>query len=174
MRSPASSLVRIGKIIGPHGLRGMLKVHLYSGDDRTLRAVAEVMIGQPAGEMQPLRIAGLQNHGRRVLLLPEGVRNINDVLSLVGGDILVRRDQLPEPDEDEYYWADLIGLTVVTDDGRELGTLREIIETGSNDVYVVLGGEKEYLIPAIGDVVRDIDLDAGTMTVTPLDGLLDL
>jgi 16S rRNA processing protein RimM len=87
---------------------------------------------------------------------------------------MARRDQLPETDEGEYYWVDLIGLRVVTDDGAELGTLREIIETGSNDVYVVQGREKEYLIPALADVVSSIDLEAGTMTVTPLDGLLDL
>jgi 16S rRNA processing protein RimM len=81
---------------------------------------------------------------------------------------------LPKPDEGEYYWADLIGLRVSTEAGDDLGTLREIIETGSNDVYVVKGACREFLIPATDDVVRGIDLDAGTMTVSPLEGMLDL
>ena len=111
---------------------------------------------------------------RKTLVSLKGYGTINDVLPLVGGELLVRRDQFPETDPDEYYWADLIGLRVVADGGNQLGLLKEIIETGSNDVYVVQGGEKEYLIPALEDVILNIDLAAGTMTVAPPDGLLDL
>jgi len=173
MSSP-SDLLAIGKITGTHGIRGTVKVHLFSGDDSTLRAVKELVLRHGDGRQQTLTVVALQGHGRKTLLSLKGYGSINDVLPLVGGDLMARRDQLPETDEGEYYWVDLIGLRVVTDDGAELGTLREIIETGSNDVYVVQGREKEYLIPALADVVSSIDLEAGTMTVTPLDGLLDL
>jgi 16S rRNA processing protein RimM len=81
---------------------------------------------------------------------------------------------LPEPEDGEYYWCDLIGLTVATVDGLELGTLREIFETGSSDIYVVRSAEREYLIPAIADVISRIDLKEGRMLITPLEGLLDL
>jgi len=172
--SSASDLLTIGKITGTHGIRGMVKVYLYSGDDSTLRAADELILRRSDGRQQTISILGLQGHGRKTLLTLKGCGSINEALPLVGGELLVRRDQFPEPDEDEYYWADLIGLRVVTDDGADLGTLREIIETGSNDVYVVQGREKEFLIPALDDVVRDIDLEAGTMTVALLDGLLDL
>jgi len=173
MSSP-SDLLAIGKITGTHGIRGMVKVHLYSGDDHTLRAVDGLVLRHGDGRQQTISVVGLQGHGRKTLLSLKGYGSIDDALPLVGGELVVRRDQLPEPAEDEYYWADLIGLKVVTDDGADLGTLREIIETGSNDVYVIQGMEKELLIPALADVVRDIDLEAGTMTVTLLDGLLEL
>jgi len=167
-------LVTIGRITGTHGIKGMVKVHLHSGDDATLRAVDRLLLQRTDGRRETVVIAGMQAHGRKTLLSLEGYGTINDVLPLVGGDILVRRDQLPEPEADEYYWTDLIGLRVVTESGDELGMIREIIATGSNDVYVVKGGEKEYLLPATEEVVKDVDLGAGLMTVAPLDGMLDL
>lgn len=171
--SSASELLVIGKITGTHGIKGMVKVHLYSGDDRTLRAATEIVLRHGDGRQQTLTIVRLQGHGRKTLLTIKDYASITEALTLVGGELVARRDQFPEPDQDEYYWADLVGLNVVTDDGVELGTLKEIIETGSNDVYVVQGKGKEFLIPALSDVVRDVDLEAGTMTVTPLDGLFD-
>ena len=172
--SSASELLVIGKITGTHGIKGMVKVHLYSGDDRTLRASPEIVLRHGDGRQQTLTVVGLQGRGRKTLLTIKGYSSITEALSLVGGELVARRDQFPEPDEDEYYWADLVGLRVVTDDGIELGTLKEIMETGSNDVYVVQGKGKEFLIPALSDVVREVDLEAGTMTVTTLDGLFDL
>ena len=74
----------------------------------------------------------------------------------------------------EYYWRDLVGLRVVTDQGEMLGTLTEIIATGSNDVYVVQGREREYLIPALEEVVLEVNLDDGVMKVSPPEGLFDL
>ncbi len=172
--SDPSELLTIGKITGTHGIKGMVKVYLYSGDDRTLRAVEEFTLRHSNGVVQSVSVVALQGHGRKTLVSLKGYGTINDVLPLVGGELLVRRDQFPETDPDEYYWADLIGLRVVTDGGNQLGLLKEIIETGSNDVYVVQGGEKEYLIPALEDVILNIDLAAGTMIVAPPDGLLDL
>ena len=169
-----SKLVTIGRITGTHGIRGLVKVHLYSGDDATLRSVGQVLLSRVDGSRHYVTPTGIQGHGRKMLLSLAGYHGINEVLPLVGGDLLVRRDQLPEPDEGEYYWTDLIGLRVSTEAGDDLGTLREIIETGSNDVYVVKGAGREFLIPATDDVVRGIDLDAGTMTVTPFEGMLDL
>jgi len=86
----------------------------------------------------------------------------------------VRQDQLPETGDDEYYWKDLIGLSVVTCNGLWLGKITRIMETGANDVYLVKNGKQEYLIPAIADVIQRVDLTSGTMTITPLEGLLEL
>jgi len=96
------------------------------------------------------------------------------VLSLTGREVYIRRDQFPELSDGEYYWCDLIGLVVQSEDGETLGELVDIFETGSNDVYVVAAGEREILIPATEEVVLDVDLDAGRMVVRPPDGLLDL
>jgi len=100
--------------------------------------------------------------------------DINQVLTLNGSELYVGLSQLPVPDEDEYYWRDLIGLAVVTDQGLELGTIVDIFETGSSDIYVVRGETKEYLIPAIADVITLVDVPGKKMIITPLDGLLDL
>jgi 16S rRNA processing protein RimM len=81
---------------------------------------------------------------------------------------------MPELSEGEFYWSDLLGLKVVTDGGECLGVVADIIVTGSNDVYVVKNGKREYMIPALEDVVLDINLDEGIMTVSPPEGLLDL
>jgi 16S rRNA processing protein RimM len=113
-------------------------------------------------------------HGKKVLITLKEFDNINQVLPLVGREVYALREQLPELSPDEYYWCDLLGLRVVTVGGEALGTLRDIIATGSNDVYVVSEGTREYLIPALEDVVVNIDLDAGVMTVSPPEGLLDL
>jgi 16S rRNA processing protein RimM len=95
------------------------------------------------------------------------------VAGLVGSQLLVDRNQLPPLPDGEYYWCDLLGMTVVLDDGSPLGEITDIIATGSNDVYVVKSGEREVLVPAIEDVVLNIDPVAGEMRVALLEGLLD-
>lgn len=169
-----AGLVPIGRITGTHGIRGMVKVHLYAGDASTLTVDTDILLDRADGRQQPLTVTVLHAHGRKTLLSFHGFASINDVLPLVGGELLVRRDQLPEPDDGEFYWDDLIGLRVLTLEGAELGTLREIMETGSNDVYVVRGSGREVLLPATEEVIRKVDLAAGTMTVALLDGMLDL
>jgi len=104
----------------------------------------------------------------------KGFDNINQVLSLSGREVYVRRDQFPELPEDEFYWCDLLGLDVQTEDGETLGELVDIFETGSNDVYVVKAGDREILIPATDEVVLAVNLDDKKMIIRPPDGLLDL
>ena len=115
-------------------------------------------------------------HGGKILLTLAGYSSIDQAQSLVGAELLLRRDQLPATEPDEYYWQDLLGLAVQTDKGQRLGSIREILETGANDVYLVRdeATRREYLIPAIARVINSIDLQAGVMTITPLEGLLDL
>ena len=80
-----------------------------------------------------------------------------------------------ELEEDEYFIADLIGLTVMDESGKELGVLKDVLETGANDVYIVqMKSGRELMLPAIGDCILDVDLEGGTMTVHVLDGLMDL
>jgi 16S rRNA processing protein RimM len=94
--------------------------------------------------------------------------------SVVGMVVSLPEDQLPTPDEHEFYYYEIVGFRVLTTAGEEIGTIRETFPTGSNDVWVVRNGPREHLIPVIADVVRAIDRAAGTVTVEPLSGLLDL
>jgi len=92
---------------------------------------------------------------------------------MVGKEVFVPEEALPPTAEGEYYYYQLIGLRVEGVDGRAFGVLRAILDTGSNDVYVVKGDDREILIPAIAEVIREVDLQHGKMIVDPPEGLLD-
>ena len=107
------------------------------------------------------------------MLKLRGVDTPEEAKRLVGHDVLITRSAAPPLPEGSYYQADLVGLRVVTDEGRELGRVAEIWETGANDVYVVRGEQEEWLLPATREVVRGIDLAAEIMLVRPLEGMID-
>lgn len=174
MEHERTTLIAVGRISGPHGVRGQLRLHSYSGNIETLRAVREIVLAMADGTTGQFRLMHAALHGSKILLTIAEIASADDAKRLTGAELLVSQEQLPATGDDEYYWKDLIGLTVVTDQGVGLGKLSRIMETGANDVYVVEGDGKEYLIPAIVDVIQLIDLAAGTMTITPLEGLLDL
>ena len=164
----------IGKVTATHGVRGQLRIVSYSGDYGNISKLKNIVLQGPNGETETVKIASSAVHCKKLLVTLQGYNDINQVQHLVGREIYAERDQLPELVEGEYYWCDLIGLKVVTSGGVHLGELHDIMATGSNDVYLVRSGEKEYLIPAIEDVVVEVNLAAGVMTVSPLEGLLEL
>lgn len=168
------ALIPVGKIIGPHGIRGLLKVFSYSGNLESLRAARTITLKSPSGETQELGIKNAALHAGKLILGLQGYDEIDRVLPFVGNEICLLRSQLPEPDENEYYWCDLIGLEVVTPDGTELGAITDIFDNGSNDIYVVRNEKREYLVPAIASVIDSVDLEGRKMVITPLEGLLDL
>jgi len=86
--------------------------------------------------------------------------------------VLIDPADLPPLEADEYYWQDILGMRVVSETGEDVGTIKEIVPTGSNDVYVVQKGAQEFLIPATKDVIMSIDIEAHTMVIHPLEGLV--
>jgi len=167
-------LITVGKITGTHGIKGLLKVYSFSGNVESLQSAGTVFLKGKDGLLSEYSVRSVAVHGGGFILGLNDFSDINQVLCLNGSELCLKRSQLPIPDEDEYYWRDLIGLSVYTDQGIELGTLVDIFETGSSDIYVVRGSSKEYLIPAIADVIASIDMAAKKMIITPLEGLLDL
>lgn len=110
-----------------------------------------------------------------VILKFKEFNDINEIEKYKGKDLLINRDQAVKLAPNENFIVDLIGLKVVTDEGVEFGTLKDVMETGANDVYIIDGNDgKEYLFPAIKQCILNIDLEAGVITVHILDGLLDL
>ncbi len=167
-------MVPIGKIVGTHGIKGLLKVYSYSGNIQSLQAAETAFLKGKDGTLREYSVKSVSAHTGGFILGLDDFSDINQVLSLSGSELCLKLSQLPAPDENEYYWRDLIGLDVFTDQGVELGALVDIFETGSSDIYVVRGISKEYLIPAIADVIARVDIPGKKMIITPLDGLLDL
>jgi 16S rRNA processing protein RimM len=165
--------LRLGTVAGTHGIRGGLRVRTFSGEYDVLVSIETVRLLKPDGTSAQMEVASVRPHGRQAVLTFKGLDSINLVTGLVGSELWVDREQLPPLPEGEYYWCDLIGMTVLLEDGRRLGEIASIIPTGSNDVYVVDTGEREVLVPAIEDVVLNIDPAAGSMRVALLEGLLD-
>lgn len=167
-------LVPVGKITGTHGIKGLLKVYSYSGNIQSLQSAATVFLKAKDGSLCEYVIKSVAAHSGGFIVAFNGYSDINQVQFMSGSELCLKLSQLPVPDDGEYYWRDLIGLAVQTDQGAELGTLVDIFETGSSDIYVVRDGTKEYLIPAIADVIAHVDIPGKKMIITPLEGLLDL
>ena len=172
--SSSKKMVVIGKIQATQGIRGQLRVIPFAGDASSISKLESVTLKSPTGVMEEFPVVSAKAHGKRVILTLKPFDNINQVLHLVGREIYADRGTLPELPSDEYYWSDLLGLQGVTEEGEALGELVDIIETGSNDVYVVKLNGREVLIPALEDVVLAVDLAAKSMTVSLPEGLLDL
>jgi 16S rRNA processing protein RimM len=172
--SSSTKPVLIGKVQATHGIKGQLRIVPFSGEVESFLPLRSVMIKSPAGKLETFEVTTVSPHGKRVLLRLKEFDNINQVLHLVGRELYVERSQLPKLPEGEFYWSDLLGMAVVTDLGESLGKLVDIIVTGSNDVYVVQGDKGEFLIPALEDVILEVDVDSKRMLVSPPEGLLDL
>ena len=164
MQQPTDQFVTVGRISGVFGLRGWVKV-FSDTDPRDHIVQFDPWYVRIGGQWREMRIADGHAQGKGVVALLDGIDDRDAASALVGADIAVRREQLPELAQGEYYWSDLIGLNVVTVDGVELGTVDRLMETGANDVLVVKG-ERERLIPYLpGQVITEVDLDNGLLRV---------
>jgi len=155
----------IGKVVKAHGLRGHLKVLPYGETFSTLSAEEKITANLPDGNSLTLTVVEIRPHQKTFLLISREIDTVEEAHLLVGAELCVPESRLPPTASGEFYWYQLIGLEVVNTEGQKLGTLEEIIETGSNDVYVVRRGREEILVPAIEEVVRDVDLQRRLMTV---------
>ena len=161
----------IGKIVNTHGVKGEVRVLPSTDDVKRFGKLKEVKVENRT--MTTYEIETVRYHKNFVLLKFKGVDNMNEAELLKNSLLKIdRKDALPLK-KDEYYQCDLYGLKVVTDTGRDLGKLTDILITGSNDVYIVGNKEKEILIPAIKQCILKVDLEAGEMLVHLLEGLED-
>jgi len=161
----------IGRIVKSCGLKGLMKAVSYLESNDKVQDLDEVYLGFGNDRKGPFKLKGVRSRGKSFFLEIEGVENLQGANALTGCVVLIPADRLEKLPEGEYYWHDMIGLKVVTEEGRILGVIEAIFPTGSNDVYVCSGGEREVLLPGIADVIRKIDIDRGMMVVTLLEGL---
>lgn len=165
--------LRVGVISSTHGIRGEVKVYPTTDDPERFLDLDEVIL-DTGREHKILEIEGVKFFKNQVILKFKGYDNINDIEKYLKKDLLVDREHAVELGENENFIADLIDMEVVTDEGKGLGTLTDVIETGANDVYAVKTPEgKEILLPAIRDCILDVNVDEKRMTVHVMEGLLD-
>ena len=168
--------VALGRIAKAHGIRGEVSVEpwLECGDALAPGARLWLREGKGEGENRPVRVETSRPHGRRVLIRLEGVSDRDGAEALVHAEIHVDRRRLPPLKEDEYLWEDLVGLVVVDDEGNSVGRLTGILATGphgENELLVVQAGDEEVLLPMTREVVREVDLEGGRMSVSVPEGL---
>lgn len=165
-------MLQVGVITQTHGVHGEVKVFPTTDDAERFKELKQVILDTGKGTLS-LEIQAVKFFKQYVILKFKGIDNINDIERYKRCPLLVTRDEAVELEEDEYFIADMIGLTVATEDGDVLGTLKDVIRTGANDVYVIQSDRYgEVLLPAIKDCILDVDIQGGRMKVHLLDGLV--
>lgn len=164
-------MVRVGKIVNTHGHRGAVKVQHLTDFPEDFEDFIQVFTYEK-GKKEILTISSVKYQHRNIILALDEIKDMNKAQLLKGKYLFVNREDLKELPQDHYYLVDLLGLKVYEDD-KYLGQIKDFIETGSNDVYVVRDGKKEILIPALKRVVLRVDLEERIMKVKMLEGSLD-
>jgi 16S rRNA processing protein RimM len=165
-------LVELGPIVNIHGIRGELRLLPHNPESDAAAAGVAVVLLDRTGGRETRRVRAARPHKRFVLLQLDGVTDANTAATLVGRTVAVPRSALPPPGDGRVYHADLLGCAVVTTAGDALGTVREMMVTGSNDVCVVRDGRREVLVPLVADVIASIDVAGRRVVVHPIPGLL--
>lgn len=167
------NLFQVGIISSTHGIKGEVKVFPTTDDAKRFKRLKEVLL-DTGKEKICLEIESVKFFKQFVILKFKDYDSINDIEKYKGKSLFVTRENAVKLKKDEYFIADLIGMKVENEDGTFSGTLKDVIETGANDVYTVLCGDgKEVLIPAIKDCILSVDLENNEMKVHLLEGLLD-
>ena len=163
--------LQVGVISSTHGIRGEVKVFPTTDDPARFKKLKIVLL-DTGKELTELEVQSVKFFKQFVILKFRGIDNINDIEIYKGKSLLVPREDAVELEENEYYIADLIGMEVVTDE-REFGILRDVMETGANEVYIIDSKEHgEVLIPAIRDCILDVDVENRRMKIRLMDGLI--
>ncbi|MFN8532650.1 MAG: ribosome maturation factor RimM [Dehalococcoidia bacterium] len=157
----------VGQVVGSHGLRGEVKVHLETDFPDRLKRGRTVTVGDAIYRIRACRI-----NGSAATLSLTGVDDRTAADALRGQFLVVAKNALPPLDEGRFYYYQLIGLQAVGTDGADYGVLVEIVATGANDVYVIRGEHGDMHIPAVDDVVLSVDLEAGRIVIAPLAGMV--
>ncbi len=165
-------MLQVGVITATHGVRGEVKV-FPTTDDTARFKKSQILILDTGRERLTLKVRNVKFFKQFVILKFEGIDNINDIEKYKRCPLLVRREDAVPLEDDEYFIADMIGILVETEDGDTFGTLKDVIKTGANDVYVIASETHgEVLIPAIKECILEVDIEAGRMKIHLMEGLL--
>jgi len=158
----AQKYVALGYVAAVHGLKGWVNVHSWTRPKEALFDYQPWLLGD---DKRPVKLLEARQQGKGLVALLSAAQDRDQARALVGQQIFVKREHMPETATGEYYWTDLVGLEVLTLKGEALGRVERLLETGANDVLVIRG-DREHLVPFVqGQYVTGVDLAAGRMEV---------
>nr|CAA6824973.1 MAG: 16S rRNA processing protein RimM [uncultured Thiotrichaceae bacterium] len=164
MQPDNDSMITLGKINGVFGVKGWMKVYSYTAEQNDILSYKNWYLQQD-GQWQKVKLLKGQRQGKGIVASIEGIVDRDQALALQGTLIGTLREALPKLSNDQFYWSDLAGLSVVTVDGQQLGEISHLFETGANDVMVVKGDRERWLPWLMNDVVKLVDLNEGIVQV---------
>jgi 16S rRNA processing protein RimM len=165
--------LNVGKIIGTHGIKGEVKVLSDSAfkDERFRKG--QMLYVKREGNMEPITIDSHRSHKNLELITFNHYQNINDVLSYLGAEVYVDRNDLPELDGDEYYYDDLIGMSVRNSQGETLGIVEDIAEVPQGEILIIRKTDgSEAWVPFVSEFIKDVDCKQKIIIIEPIEGLL--
>ena len=166
----------VGRIVNTHGIRGEVRVLSTTDFEEERFAVGNKLAAFKKDDKKPtwVTIDSMRRHKNFILLTFEGMNNINLVEPFKEGMLKVTKDQMTDDllEENEFFFHEIIGCTVISEEGETIGVVTEILQTGANDVWVVKGSKKEHYIPYIEDIVKDIDVRDKKIVIHVMEGLL--
>lgn len=165
---------QIGGIVKPHGVRGEMKVYPMTDEPERFRKLKNVIVQKKNGAEETRKVESARFFKNMVILHLSGIESCDEAEAYRGAALFVERKDAVALKENEYFIADLMGLSVFLDDGTPFGELTDVLQTGANDVYEVkLPDGKTVLIPAIKDCIRSVRVEEGRMEIHLLPGLMD-
>lgn len=165
-------LLQVGVISSTHGVRGEVKVFPTTDDVKRFKKLKEVLLDTGRGHVK-LEVESVKFFKQFAILKFKGIDNINDIEKYKGKSLLVDRKNAVKLQKNEYFIADMVGITVFTEDGEEFGKLTDVMETGANDVYVIESIKHgEILVPAIKQCILNVDIEKQTMVIHLMEGLV--
>ena len=165
----------IGEVIKPHGIRGEIKVYLYSEQPENFKHYKKIILQETGGSAKEAYIVVKSRvQGKVAILQLEGIGTREEAEALQGSKILLNTADFPTLDSDEYYWHQLKGLMVLTEEGQELGRVTRLFNTTAHDIMVVDGAGHDFMIPVNGDIIKEIDEQGERIVISPPPGLLEI
>ncbi len=171
--SKKEKLITVGEVLNTQGHKGEVKVRPLTDFPERFTPNA-VLLLEKNGQYRPLTVEKARSHKNLLVIKFKEIPDMNSAEEIKGTLLKITRDQLAELPGDSYFIFEIIGMEVVTAEGQLLGRVKDVMQTGSNDVYIVTGQTKDYLIPALKKIITQIDKENQRMVIEPLEGLLDL
>lgn len=153
----------MGRIAAPFGVKGWVKLQPYSEDPGTLMDFESWRVGR-GEQYRQFSVEAVQDHGNALVAKLVGIDDRDAAYALRGQEVSVERADLPPPEDNEFYWSDLVGLRAINREGVELGKVDSLMETGAHDVLVIKG-TRAHLVPFVAAFVGKVDLAGGTVEV---------